>query len=126
MRRRLEDDRLLGDQLVSEQVHQEPVMPGAVKTALVTAHDPDRAKTHFRVAPDGCGVVGGGIDDQAVVAAVSDQVSPERTNRAGAESAAVKRRVQVDVTACVPVIALILPPPLEPAPDAPLVPPAQT
>jgi hypothetical protein len=77
--------------LVGEQVHEQPVVPAAVGGALVAAQDADRLEAELRVRPDRALVVGGGVDRQAMVAALLDQVGDDEPQRLGAEPLALVR-----------------------------------
>jgi hypothetical protein len=55
-------------------------VPGAVKTEFVLAHDADGFETNPGVAADGSFVVGGWVDDEAVVAEVDNEVAGKRAD----------------------------------------------
>ena len=59
------------------------------------------------VAPGRGVVVGGGVDHQAVVADVVDQVAGQGADGVGAQATAVHRRIQVDVDTGVPVVRIV-------------------
>jgi hypothetical protein len=82
---------------------------------------PNRPEADLAVGADGGGVVSGGVDHQAAVAAVDDQVPRESADSVGAQPAAVHRRVDIDVDAGVPIIGLLLGAPLDRADDAIMV-----
>ena len=82
---------VLGDQLIRQQVHQEPVVPRAIEAAFVVAHDADRAEAHLRIAPNRGRVVRRRVDYEAMVPAVSDEVARQRADGVRAKSAAVQR-----------------------------------
>src|SRR5690625_3723986 len=81
---------------------------GAAGVTFVLPHDPDRAEAHLLIAPDGGMVVCGGVDHQAVMPAVGDQVGGQRADRIGADTAPVYRRVEEDVDRGVPVVRVPL------------------
>src|SRR5262245_47682773 len=64
-----------GVQVLFQEVHQEGVVVGAGGGAFVLAHDADGAEADALVGADGALVVGGGVDGEAVVAAVVEQVA---------------------------------------------------
>src|SRR5712671_774899 len=102
----------LADQLLGEQVHEQPVVPHAVEASFVVSHHPYWSESDLCVAGDrGC-VVGRRIDDQPVVAVVVNEVAGQGANGVGAKSAAVERWIEIDVDACVPGVGLILGVPL--------------
>ena len=73
-------------------------MPAAsVRVALVAAHDADRAESDLLVGADGRDVIGGGIDRDAVMAAVVDEVSHDPADRLGAEAATVVGGIEEQV-----------------------------
>ena len=59
----------------------------------------------------------GGVDGEAVMAVVDDQVPGQRADRVGADAPAVHGRVDVDVDVGVAVVGLLLGVPLDPADD---------
>src|SRR5260370_10922625 len=86
MRRLAFCGRVLGDQLVRQQVHQEPVVPRAIQAAFVVAHDADRAEAHLRIAPNRGRVVRREVDHEAMVAAVSDELARQCSHSVRAKS----------------------------------------
>src|SRR5215207_11696480 len=72
-------------------------MPLAVGVALVTAQDPDGSEAEPRVRPDRPLVGGGGIDREAMVPALLDQVPDGEPQRLGAEALALVRSGDRDV-----------------------------
>ena len=60
--------------VVGEQIHEQPVVPGAIAAALVLAHHADGLEADLLVAADRAGVARRGVDGHPVVAAVVDEV----------------------------------------------------
>src|SRR3954469_9346170 len=90
-------------QLAVQQVHQQPVMPRTVGTALVAAHDPDRPEADALVAADRDRVVGGRVDRDPVVAALVEQPPRHRPDRVGPQALPVPLRMKREVDAAVAV-----------------------
>src|SRR5207248_10668435 len=84
-------------ELLGEEVHEQDVVPGAVGAAFGAALDADGAEADLGVRTDRGGVVGGGIDREAVVAVVVDQVPRQRPDRVGTDAAPVHGGIDVDV-----------------------------
>ena len=95
------------DELVGEQVHQQPVVPRAVAPAFVPPHRPDRSEPDGGVGPDRPLVRGGGIDRQAVVATPLDEPARDRPDRVAAAAAALAGRDDGDVDAGVAVLRVV-------------------
>src|SRR3954453_3223456 len=76
-------------QLAAQQLHEQAVVPAAVRPALVLAHDPDAPEPGALVAADRHRVVRRRIDGEPVVAALVQQPARDRPDRVGAEAAAV-------------------------------------
>jgi hypothetical protein len=80
-----------------DHVHEQPIGPRPVCAALVAPHDPNRLETDHRVASDGGLVVCGGVDDEAMVPSVVEQVVRQGGDRVGCESPTVGGWVNEDV-----------------------------
>jgi conjugative relaxase-like TrwC/TraI family protein len=87
-----------GPGLVRQQVHQQAVVPSAaVGIALVLAHHADRPEADLLVCPDRGGVVGGGVDRDAVMPTLVDQVVNDASDRLASQPAAVQHRIEEDI-----------------------------
>ena len=73
--------RGLLDQLPSEQIHQQPVVPRAVRSLFVRAQHADRSEPDLLVGADRGRVVGRRIDREPMVTALLDQVPGEHEDR---------------------------------------------
>ncbi len=92
-------------------------MEGPVGPPLVAPHDPDRPEPDGRVAGDRADVVDRGVDDDAVVPAVVDEVGGDDGDDLAAQPAAVDRGVEEDVDPRVPVHRVLLLGVLDEPPD---------
>src|ERR1700690_2045406 len=95
-------------QLTGEQVEQQPVMPGAIPTALVPPHDPNRAEPDPAVGADGALVRRCRVDREAMVPADLEEVARQRADGVAAEALALVRRVEKQVDAGVAVVRATL------------------
>ena len=86
-------------QLAGQEVEQQPVLPLARRIAPVAPHDPDPAEADPLVAADRALVRRGGVDRQAVVAALVDQVTRQRAHGVRAEALPVAFARDEDVDA---------------------------
>jgi len=83
-------------------------VPRAVATPFVAAHHTDGPEADLLVAPDRAVVVGCGIDHQAMVPPLEDEVTGQRANRVGSEALILPRGRDPEVDACVPVLRVDL------------------
>src|SRR3954454_17041381 len=111
---------LQGGELVGQQVHQQPVVPLPVRSALVVAHHPHRLEPDGGIRADRAVVRGGGIDGEAVVPALVDEVRDGQPQRLGAQPFALVDGAQRDVEGGVAVLRIGLLVPLEQAGHLPL------
>ena len=70
---------------------------GAIRVAFVLAHQADRSESNRGIATDRSGVIGSGIDHEAVVASTVYQEARERGDRVAAESSAMNGGVEEDI-----------------------------
>src|SRR4051812_47164670 len=97
-----------GHQLGAQEVHQQPVVEGAVGSPLVLAHDPDRPEPDPLVAADGPHVGHCRVDREPVVAAVVEQEAGQERDRLGTDSPALMPAADEDVDIGVFVLRLVL------------------
>jgi hypothetical protein len=72
---------LAGAELFLEHVHEQPITPFTLRSALILAHDPNPTKAHPLVSADRSSVVGCRIDREPMVAALLKEIAgkdPER------------------------------------------------
>jgi hypothetical protein len=91
-------------EVLGEEVHEEGVVPVAVGSPFVLAHSADRLEADLGVAADRCGVVGGGVDADAMVIAHTEQVIGEGADGVGSDALPVHIGAQVDIHRGVPVV----------------------
>src|SRR5918998_735574 len=95
-------------QLFSDHVHEQPVVPNAVRVALVIAHDPDPAEAHLLVGADSGRVVDRRVDGEAVMAVLLEEVAGEQADRFGSQPPAVAGRGKKDVHVRVAIHCVVL------------------
>ena len=95
-------------QLVREEVHEEAVVPGAVGGPFVAAHHADGLEAELGVGGDGPAVGGVGIDREAVVTPVVDEVAGEGAEGVEGDAGAVPLGGDGDVDAGRAVVGLLL------------------
>lgn len=81
-------------------------MPSAIGSPLVLSHDANRPEADLRIGGDGRGVVGGGVDSEAVVAVLGDEVPGQGADGVGAGAPPVDGGVEVDVDVGVAVVGM--------------------
>jgi hypothetical protein len=77
----------LAGQLFSQKIHEQAVVPAAVRSPFGGAQDADGPEPHLGVAADGGRVVGRRVDLQPVMAVVDDEVPGQRPDCIGANTA---------------------------------------
>ena len=102
------------DQIFGQEVEQHPVVVGAVRAALVAAHDAHAAEADFLVCSDGANIVGGGIDGDAVVSLLLEEETANKPNRLRSEAFALRFCRKNEVDARVPVVPVELLPSRDP------------
>src|SRR6186997_3581018 len=107
-------------QLVSQQIHQQAVMEGAIGATLVAAHDADGPKADAGISADGVVVRGRRIDGQAMVATDVDEVARQRPKGVDTDALPLMRAVEEDVQPGMPVVGLLLLVELDRAHDEPV------
>jgi hypothetical protein len=75
-------------------------VPRPVGESLVLTKPADRSEADLRVGPDRPDVVGGGVDRQAVVSVVLDELTDDRPDRVRTEALAVDCRIEEQIDAC--------------------------
>jgi len=95
-------------QFAREQIQQQAVPLDAVRVEPVFAHHPNAAEADLFVAADRALVVGCRIDDQAVVAALVEQIASHRPDDVGAEPEVLEGDAEEEIHARVPVLMVQL------------------
>src|SRR3712207_1772877 len=88
---------LAGAELFLEHVHEQPIPPFTLRSALILAHDPDPTKAHPLVSADGSSVVRCRIDREPMVAALLEEIASQETERFGAQALPMAGCGEIDV-----------------------------
>src|SRR3712207_4585591 len=97
-----------GAELFLEHVHEQPIPPFTLRSALILAHDPDPTKAHPLVSADGSSVVRCRIDREPMVAALLKEIAGKDPERFCAQALPMAGCSEIDVHARVAIHRVVL------------------